>query len=252
MTSAADTDWWTHAACAGDNTRLWFSSNPQPGKEICTRCPVRPECLYDALQSEAPNGIWGGLTAKERGALPELTGTKADALTTLRELLAATADNDQTPAERTNQPMTTAPANPEPPAVEVRLKAIAGPSPEQATVGALLAWGDQHVDRAIRDQAAQARAAVTGLRTRYTADRELEQITSEAAQLEERLAELHARQEQLAPAKPKKRKSPLDYDAAVVRAWARDHNIPCPDRGRVPKNVLDAWRGDTGDTAAAS
>ncbi|MFI5685866.1 histone-like nucleoid-structuring protein Lsr2 [Streptomyces sp. NPDC051636] len=114
--------------------------------------------------------------------------------------------------------------------------------PEKLPVGKLLAWGDQHDDPEVQDQAARARAALSGLRQRYVTDRELSAITTEEEQLERRLQELRARKGELAP-KPK-RKSP-SYDAAAVRAWARSHNVPCPDRGRIPKDVLDAWRADT-------
>jgi len=30
-------------------------------------------------------------------------------------------------------------------------------------------------------------------------------------------------------------------DNKAVRAWASEHNIPCPDRGRVPASVVDAY-----------
>jgi hypothetical protein len=161
---------------------------------------------------------------------------------------AARQNRLQLPDEGT-EPMTTAPVNL--PAADVRLKAVTTDQPaENIPIGKLLAWGDQHADPDVQDQAARARIALTGLRQRYTADRELEQITSEAEELERRLAELRARREQLVPAKPKKRKTPLDYDAAVVRAWARDNGHACPDRGRIPGKVVDAWRAAT--TPAAS
>lgn len=35
----------------------------------CFSCPVRLECLADALQSEANYGVWGGLTERERRAM---------------------------------------------------------------------------------------------------------------------------------------------------------------------------------------
>jgi WhiB family redox-sensing transcriptional regulator len=37
-------------------------------KAVCRRCPVRPDCLTDALE-RIPNGIAGGLTEDERRAL---------------------------------------------------------------------------------------------------------------------------------------------------------------------------------------
>ena len=38
-------------------------------KEICFECPVREECLQDALVSNMQFGIWGGLTPQERRSL---------------------------------------------------------------------------------------------------------------------------------------------------------------------------------------
>lgn len=35
-----------------------------------------------------------------------------------------------------------------------------------------------------------------------------------------------------------------DHDPKIVRAWARDNRIPCPEKGRVPRAVVDAWRTD--------
>ena len=39
------------------------------------------------------------------------------------------------------------------------------------------------------------------------------------------------------------RDAAANYPAAQVRAWAREHGIPCPDRGRyLPPDVVAAWR----------
>lgn len=38
-------------------------------KKVCTGCPVRLECLADALDSRTEYGVWGGLTERERRAL---------------------------------------------------------------------------------------------------------------------------------------------------------------------------------------
>ena len=35
-------------------------------KALCSRCPVRPECLEYALRLREPHGIWGGLNEMER------------------------------------------------------------------------------------------------------------------------------------------------------------------------------------------
>ncbi len=134
-----------------------------------------------------------------------------------------------------------------------------GPSPakddsiareaEELPVGALLHWADTHEDPEVQDQSARARAALTGLRQRYIRDHELAAISTEAEQLEQRLAELRAREAELAPAKARRPKTAGNPDAAAARAWAKENNVPCPDRGRVPKDVMDAWREATSTPA---
>ncbi|MEV6833530.1 histone-like nucleoid-structuring protein Lsr2 [Streptomyces sp. NPDC051133] len=140
------------------------------------------------------------------------------------------------------QPMSTAPAIPQPPAVDVRLRSVSEQPAEQISVGQLLKWGDDHSDPTVQDQAARARIALHGLRQRYGADRELTVLTSEEEQLEKRLAEVRARKGELAPAKAKKPRKTVDYPAAEVRAWAAANGHDCPSVGRVPKAVVDAWR----------
>ncbi len=155
------------------------------------------------------------------------------------------------PDEGAPQPMSTAPAPTPAPAQLVALRQPAATEePDKLPVGKLLAWGDQHTDPEVQDQAARARAALVGLRQRYAADRELSLITSEREQLEQRLAELQAREQELAPAKPKKQRKAVDYPAAEVRAWAAANGVDCPDRGRVPKAVVEAWRAATAQASA--
>ncbi|WP_205739713.1 WhiB family transcriptional regulator [Georgenia sp. SYP-B2076] len=38
-------------------------------RQVCFACPVRTECLADALTSATEFGVWGGLTERERRAL---------------------------------------------------------------------------------------------------------------------------------------------------------------------------------------
>ena len=38
-------------------------------KSICRSCPVRYECLADALDNRIEFGVWGGMTERERRAL---------------------------------------------------------------------------------------------------------------------------------------------------------------------------------------
>jgi hypothetical protein len=110
------------------------------------------------------------------------------------------------------------------------------PVPE---VAELLAWAAGHEDQAVRTHGTQASAALTALRERRQADTELELITTEAARLEKRLADLRARESELRPATKKKQR---DHDPREVRTWAREHQVPVPARGKIPDDVLAAWR----------
>ncbi len=38
-------------------------------KVICQACPVRTECLSDALDNQVEFGVWGGMTERERRAI---------------------------------------------------------------------------------------------------------------------------------------------------------------------------------------
>ena len=71
-------NWMQRAACRGQNPDWWFQENGKThdalrAVKICQVCPVKAECLADALVRERTNGdrwgIWGGLTATERAEL---------------------------------------------------------------------------------------------------------------------------------------------------------------------------------------
>ena len=68
-------DWRQGASCAQVGGDLWF---PEKGgttlyaKRICAACPVRRQCLDEALalpNAEDQDGIRGGLSVRERRAL---------------------------------------------------------------------------------------------------------------------------------------------------------------------------------------
>ncbi|MFD6415967.1 histone-like nucleoid-structuring protein Lsr2 [Streptomyces sp. NPDC060194] len=119
----------------------------------------------------------------------------------------------------------------------------APPATQAVPVGQLLKWGDDHPEQDVRDQAARARATLQGLRRRYDVDQELTAMAAERAELEERLAAIQARENELAPPKPKRRVAA--HLAREVREWARQHDVDCPPTGRVPRAVVDAWRQAT-------
>ncbi|KAB7760245.1 hypothetical protein MMUC44124_08255 [Mycolicibacterium mucogenicum DSM 44124] len=50
---------------------MWFADNPtqlEQAKALCADCPIRLQCLNEALEREEPWGVWGG-EILERGAV---------------------------------------------------------------------------------------------------------------------------------------------------------------------------------------
>lgn len=68
---AADQTWAVDAACTHvDPDSLFVRGAAQRQvRQVCFSCPVRLNCLADALDSETTFGVWGGLTERERRAL---------------------------------------------------------------------------------------------------------------------------------------------------------------------------------------
>lgn len=64
-----DTAWMADARCRGLDTNLFF---PERGErvdeacDVCDVCPVRLECLTFALDNLIREGIWGGLSERQR------------------------------------------------------------------------------------------------------------------------------------------------------------------------------------------
>jgi WhiB family redox-sensing transcriptional regulator len=65
------TDWTASAACkSSDPDELFVQGAAQNrAKVVCMGCPVRTECLADALDNRVEFGVWGGMTERERRAL---------------------------------------------------------------------------------------------------------------------------------------------------------------------------------------
>ena len=63
-------DWHADAECSDFDTDLWFPAKGQssrPAYDICGRCPVRDECLAEALADVSlDHGIRGGLSVAAR------------------------------------------------------------------------------------------------------------------------------------------------------------------------------------------
>lgn len=57
--------WRGEAACRTSHPDLFFPDatddvNRKRAVRVCTGCPVRAECLREALRNDEPHGIWGG------------------------------------------------------------------------------------------------------------------------------------------------------------------------------------------------
>lgn len=89
-------DWTARSACkTSDPDELFVSGAAQNrAKAVCQGCPVRTECLSDALDNRVEFGVWGGMTERERRALlrrrPEV-GSWRQLLDAARAAHAATA-----------------------------------------------------------------------------------------------------------------------------------------------------------------
>jgi WhiB family redox-sensing transcriptional regulator len=64
--------WADSALCAQTDPELFFpgkGGTSAPAKRICAACPVRAECLQDALDRGERFGIRGGLSERQRRKL---------------------------------------------------------------------------------------------------------------------------------------------------------------------------------------
>lgn len=72
-------DWADDAACAGQDSELWFPAEiskrgryrrgqdaEAEAKRICQSCVVIAQCLQHALDHDEADGVWGGLSPQER------------------------------------------------------------------------------------------------------------------------------------------------------------------------------------------
>src|SRR6187551_3402413 len=64
-------DWAAQAACRGQQPDQLFvrGAEQNKAKQVCAGCPVRTECLAEALDNQIEWGVWGGMTERERRAL---------------------------------------------------------------------------------------------------------------------------------------------------------------------------------------
>ena len=74
MTVTTDTltrEWTSQALCHTGDPDLLFQRGAAQNlaKLVCRNCPVRTQCLADALDNRVEYGVWGGMTERERRAL---------------------------------------------------------------------------------------------------------------------------------------------------------------------------------------
>lgn len=67
----AESDWTSRAVCAKADPDLLFVTGAaqRDAAKMCHGCPVKLECLADALDSQVEFGVWGGLTERQRRAI---------------------------------------------------------------------------------------------------------------------------------------------------------------------------------------
>jgi WhiB family redox-sensing transcriptional regulator len=70
MTAIPCEDWTLLAKCRGTGDVMFPDTSHQPrAREICRDCPVRIQCLAEALDGRIEWGVWGGMSERERRAL---------------------------------------------------------------------------------------------------------------------------------------------------------------------------------------
>jgi WhiB family redox-sensing transcriptional regulator len=82
-TVVGGSEWTVRAVCAGGDPDMLFVTGAaqREAAKICQACPVRLECLADALDNRIEYGVWGGMTERQRRAVlkksPEVTNWRS-------------------------------------------------------------------------------------------------------------------------------------------------------------------------------
>lgn len=70
MRASRSNDWTLRAKCRGMEDALFPDAADQKrARQVCIGCPVRYECLAEALDNRIEWGVWGGMTERERRLL---------------------------------------------------------------------------------------------------------------------------------------------------------------------------------------
>jgi WhiB family redox-sensing transcriptional regulator len=90
-------DWASRAQCKQAKPDELFvkGAAQNRAKQLCTGCPVKLECLAEALDNEMEWGVWGGMTERERRAILR----KRPNVTSWRRVLEAARDEQTTRAD---------------------------------------------------------------------------------------------------------------------------------------------------------
>lgn len=76
-------EWTASALCQQSRPDELFvrGAEQHKAKLVCSACPVRAECLAEALDNRIEWGVWGGMTERERRAVlrkrPNVTSWRA-------------------------------------------------------------------------------------------------------------------------------------------------------------------------------
>lgn len=68
----SDPTWRLSALCAQTDPELFFpekGGSTRQAKAVCSRCEVRTACLDYALTTGQRDGVWGGLSTRQRQLL---------------------------------------------------------------------------------------------------------------------------------------------------------------------------------------
>lgn len=71
VTSNKGSNWTSKGNCRtrGPDEMFVQGAEQNVAKRICRSCPVKRECLAEALDNRIEYGVWGGMTERERRAL---------------------------------------------------------------------------------------------------------------------------------------------------------------------------------------
>lgn len=77
--------WPRRAACRDIDTEMFFpvsasAAAADPAKRVCSRCPVKPDCLAYALALGDDWGVWGGTDPGDRRRIRAGRLTPAEAM----------------------------------------------------------------------------------------------------------------------------------------------------------------------------